>query len=92
MKLQETVAPSTDFEKEWYVSKVEKYKCDKCGAKLEFPRFNHPAKLLDTKVGRFSEWSNAFTCLCIALGYEARLCVDMQWTDNAWTEVYLKKK
>ena len=50
----------------------------------------HPHKLLETRIGHYEEWAIAFTCLCVALGHEARLCVD--WISDAWTEVYLTEK
>ena len=77
MKIKSNTGPKTDYEKEWYASRVEHYECYQCKTKETFPRFNHPAKLLDTRCGRFGEWGNAFTCMCVALGYEARLCVDI---------------
>jgi len=40
---------------------------------------------METRMGHYGEWANAFTCLCVALGFEARLCVD---TDNCFTEVF----
>lgn len=43
---------------------------------------------MTTRIGRQGEWANAFTCLCVALGHNARFLDD--WTDNnVWTEVFI---
>ena len=42
------------------------------------------------KTGLCGEWSSAFTCMCLALGYKARLCQSVE-DDHVWTEVYLEE-
>mmetsp|Transcript_16399 Transcript_16399/g.27785 ORF Transcript_16399/g.27785 Transcript_16399/m.27785 type:complete len:383 (+) Transcript_16399:126-1274(+) len=74
-------------DREYHASQVEKYLCKNCKTTVRFPRYNHPMKLFETRTGRCGEWANAFTCLCIALGHDARKVLD--WTDHVWTEVYL---
>ncbi|CEL94622.1 unnamed protein product [Vitrella brassicaformis CCMP3155] len=56
-----------------------------CGALTVFPRYNGCAALLSSRTGRCGEWAKCFTLLCIALGLDARLCVD--FTDHVWTEI-----
>lgn len=76
----------TEEEALWGGSRVEKHQCDTCNAFTRFPRYNHPAKLLETRRGRCGEWANCFTLCCRALRLEARYVLD--WTDHVWTEVY----
>jgi peptide-N4-(N-acetyl-beta-glucosaminyl)asparagine amidase len=68
-------------------SRIESYKCKDDGVVTRFPRYNNPVKLFETKTGRCGEYANAFTAICIALGHNARKCLD--WTDHVWTEVYV---
>lgn len=67
--------------------RVEQYKCKDCDIVTRYPRYNDPVKLFQTRTGRCGEYANAFTCICTALGHEARLCHD--WTDHVWTEVFI---
>eukprot|EP01138_Halocafeteria_seosinensis_P013136 gb/GECG01013416.1/.p1 GENE.gb/GECG01013416.1/~~gb/GECG01013416.1/.p1 ORF type:complete len:1338 (+),score=147.29 gb/GECG01013416.1/:1-4014(+) len=80
-------APETQEEKEGKAGIVEVYRCKSCTAITRFPRYNHPATLLDWRKGRCGEWANCFTQCCIAAGYESRYICD--WTDHVWTEVWL---
>lgn len=73
-------------EQSFLAGNVEVYQCDDCGLQTRFPRYNDPAKLLETRTGRCGEWANCFTLVCRSLGYEARHVHD--WTDHVWTEVY----
>ena len=65
---------------------VELYHCSKCNHITRFPRYNCPKKLLSTRRGRCGEWTNCFTLIARAMGYDVRSTHD--WTDHVWTEVY----
>lgn len=67
-------------------SRVELHGCSKCGTHERFPRFNHPAKLTETRRGRCGEWANCFTFFARSMAFDARYVLD--WTDHVWTEVY----
>ncbi|EFJ38668.1 hypothetical protein SELMODRAFT_402768 [Selaginella moellendorffii] len=67
-------------------SRVEIHSCELCGTVTRFPRYNSPAKLMETQCGRCGEWANCFTFYCVALGYNARLVLD--FTDHVWTEFH----
>ncbi|KAI8924221.1 hypothetical protein BC831DRAFT_466647 [Entophlyctis helioformis] len=67
-------------------SVVELYTCQTCSQQTRFPRYNDPAKLLQTRRGRCGEWANVFCLLCKTMGFEARYIFDS--TDHVWTEIY----
>eukprot|EP00455_Lapot_gusevi_P032092 TRINITY_DN3496_c0_g1_i2.p2 TRINITY_DN3496_c0_g1~~TRINITY_DN3496_c0_g1_i2.p2 ORF type:complete len:206 (+),score=17.82 TRINITY_DN3496_c0_g1_i2:97-714(+) len=79
-------AQPTPEEAKYYAGIVEVYRCNSCQAITRFPRYNHPAKLLETRRGRCGEWAQAFTLCCRALGFDIRFVND--WTDHVWTEVH----
>lgn len=65
---------------------VELYKCDTCGTETRFPRYNNPAKLLETRKGRCGEWANLFTLILKSFGLEARYVWNRE--DHVWNEYY----
>ncbi|CAE7284772.1 NGLY1 [Symbiodinium pilosum] len=79
-------ADPTPEEQHFLANTVEVAACSKCGHQTRFPRYNDPAKLLQTRTGRCGEWANCFTLVCRSLGYEARHVHD--WTDHVWTEIF----
>lgn len=66
---------------------VEIYRCAKCRHQYRFPRYNSPAKLLETRQGRCGEWANCFYLILHSLGM-----VDVRYVwnleDHVWTEYY----
>ncbi|CAL2027322.1 unnamed protein product [Caenorhabditis brenneri] len=69
--------------------RVEVFICEACNTDVRFPRYNNPAKLLQTRTGRCGEWANCFSLLLSALNLEARFVLD-RTVDHVWNEVYLK--
>ncbi|XP_065325008.1 peptide-N(4)-(N-acetyl-beta-glucosaminyl)asparagine amidase-like isoform X2 [Gordionus sp. m RMFG-2023] len=61
-------------------------KSNKCGTIKEFPRFNDPGVLLESRTGRCGEWANCFTLILRALDFETRYVAD--WSDHVWCEYY----
>ncbi|XP_069814761.1 peptide-N(4)-(N-acetyl-beta-glucosaminyl)asparagine amidase [Dendropsophus ebraccatus] len=80
-----SLSPSDD-DLRWGATRVENHYCNKCQYINRFPRYNDPAKLLETRRGRCGEWANCFTLCCRAVGLEARYVWDA--TDHVWTEVF----
>ncbi|CAI2296400.1 unnamed protein product [Caenorhabditis sp. 36 PRJEB53466] len=78
----------TKAESDGGAARVEVYSCDGCDAEMRFPRYNDPAKLLQTRTGRCGEWANCFALILSAMGLECRYVYDT--TDHVWNEVYLK--
>lgn len=80
------MANPTPEEQMYFAGRVELYQCPICQAMIKFPRYNHAAKLLETRTGRCGEWAQCFALCCRALGFETRLVIDL--TDHVWVEVY----
>ncbi|KAH9251791.1 hypothetical protein BASA81_010234 [Batrachochytrium salamandrivorans] len=72
------------------VSVVEVYTCDECSMVTDFPRFNHPVTLFETRRGRCGEFANAFCALAVASGFNTRYVVDL--TDHVWAELLVDKR
>lgn len=67
-------------------NRVEIYNCTDCNKEVRFPRYNNPAKLLETKSGRCGEWANCFALCCRAAGLETRWVND--GLDHVWVEIW----
>lgn len=84
---QDGMAEPMEEELRYGATRIEAWRCVACSGVSRFPRYNDPARLLETRHGRCGEWANCFTLCLAALGYEHRLVVD--WTDHVWSEVWL---
>lgn len=66
--------------------RVELYKCEQCNEEVRFPRYNNPAKLLETRKGRCGEYANCFALCCRAMGLQTRWVSDN--LDHVWVEIW----
>ncbi|KAE9413833.1 hypothetical protein Angca_007015, partial [Angiostrongylus cantonensis] len=66
--------------------RVEIYQCS-CGREVRFPRYNDPAKLLETRKGRCGEWANCFALMASAMDFDIRFVYDV--TDHVWVELWI---
>jgi len=73
-------------EAQYGAGRVELYQCAKQCYPFRYPRYNHPAKLLQTRTGRCGEFANCFAACARAMGFETRWVLD--FTDHVWVEVY----
>ncbi|KAJ1349161.1 hypothetical protein KIN20_004625 [Parelaphostrongylus tenuis] len=76
----------TSKEQEDGASRVEIYSCS-CGQEVRFPRYNDPAKLLETRKGRCGEWANCFALMASAMDFDTRFIYDV--TDHVWVELWI---
>ncbi|KAF5300863.1 hypothetical protein FQR65_LT09024 [Abscondita terminalis] len=77
---------STDAKLMTHTQRIEMHKCSNCNLLTQFPRYIDVNLLLISRRGRCGEWANAFTLLCCAMGWDARLVIDQG--DHVWTEVF----
>ena len=74
-------------EKKFLAYKTEIYFCEKCkNSNVRFPRYNNAIKLLETKTGRCSEYSNIFGAILYSVGFKVRLINNFE--DHVWNEFY----
>ncbi|PAV80398.1 hypothetical protein WR25_03563, partial [Diploscapter pachys] len=67
--------------------RVEIYQCKNCDCEVRFPRYNKPARLLETRNGRCGEFANCFTLIAAAMGFNVRYIYDV--TDHVWVELFI---
>ncbi|KJH40481.1 thioredoxin [Dictyocaulus viviparus] len=73
-------------EQESGADRVEVYSCS-CGKEVRYPRYNNPAKLLETRKGRCGEWANCFALMASAMDFDVRFIYDV--TDHVWAELWI---
>lgn len=83
-------APYKEEHQKFGASVVERYECSQCHHVTEFPRYNDPVKLLETRQGRCGEWANAATLLLRAVGRDVRYIWNSE--DHVWNEVWSAKQ
>lgn len=83
--LVEVVEPSNEDAQRYKCSRTEMYMCQVCRNMTSFPRYNDPAKLIETRKGRCGEFSNCFGLCCRAMQFRVRIVNDFK--DHVWNEV-----
>ena len=73
-------------EKKFLAYRTERYFCNNCNKEVRFARYNKTIKLLETKTGRCSEWSNLFGGILYTCGFKTRLINNFE--DHVWNEFY----
>lgn len=68
---------------------IERYKCLKCLASYEFPRYNDICTLLKERKGRCGEWNNCFIAILRSLDIDVRYLWNAE--DHVWCEYYSSK-
>ncbi len=71
----------------WNLRGLEYYSCANCKSQIVFPRYSDIKKIVDSKVGRCSEWSMLFGAVLNSLSIETRLVHD--FLDHCWNESLL---
>ena len=73
-------------EKKFWAYRTERYQCNNCNKEVRFARYNKTIKLLETRTGRCSEWSNLFGGILYTCGFKTRLINNFE--DHVWNEFY----
>lgn len=71
---------------EYHCQMIEVYKCPKCNSLIEFPRYNHAGRLLETRRGRCGEWALCFSYICFVFDYDVRMVHHVD--DHVWVEIF----
>jgi hypothetical protein len=78
--------PPTSEEMLHAAIRTEVYSCKKCDKLSRFPRYNDPAKISQTRIGRCSEYANLFGCILRALDFDVRFIDNFE--DHVWNEYW----
>ncbi|QRV75473.1 transglutaminase-like protein [Ceratobasidium sp. AG-Ba] len=80
----------TDYELAGGAGRVELHVCAKengpCDGSYRFPRFNDPAYLMKSRIGRCGEWANLYTLFLRTVGLRARYVWNAE--DHVWNEYF----
>jgi hypothetical protein len=84
-----TTRPSNDEITNGQSTRVEWYRCLKCGAVSRFPRYNAASCILQNHRGRCGEYSLLVYRMLRSLGHQVRYVTDLG-NYHVWAEVYMK--